>query len=301
MSHRSGASSPTATGDINFDVAASQCPVSTTRKQAVDIDAFIDRPSVARANVAPSTQNPHGSVDFYPSEKMSYTVLQQHVRFWDRDDDGAIYPWDTYRGFRELGFNMIFSLLSVFIIHSGLSYPTRLAFSLFPDPWFRVYVRSIHKAKHGSDSGTYDTEGRFVPQKFEDMFSKWDNQQRGSLSAGQLLNMIKGHRLAVDPFGWFAALFEFGSTWLLVQQDGRVSKEDLRQVYDGSLFWRIRQTKMDGKPWTKGFGVMDLGKLAVRQADRLQVMLLRFRHEFNQKFRADPRVMRTWPSAKVKK
>ena len=40
-----------------------------------------------------------------------------------------------------------------------------------------------------------------MPQKFEDMFSKWDEQQRGSLSAGQLFSMIKGHRMAVDPFG----------------------------------------------------------------------------------------------------
>jgi Caleosin related protein len=55
--------------------------------------------------------------------------------------------------------------------------------------------------QHGSDSGTYDKEGRFVPQMFEDMFSKWDTDNDGALSAGQLLHMIAGHRVAVDPFG----------------------------------------------------------------------------------------------------
>jgi hypothetical protein len=29
-------------------------------------------------------------------------------------------------------------------------------------------------------------------------------------------------------------MFEFGTTWLLLQKDGRVLKEDLRQTYDVS-------------------------------------------------------------------
>lgn len=67
--------------------------------------------------------------------------------FWDRDNDGVIWPWDTYVGFRELGFNILFSLFAIFIINLNLSYPTRLAHSYLPDPFFRVYVDSIHKAK----------------------------------------------------------------------------------------------------------------------------------------------------------
>jgi hypothetical protein len=99
--------------------------------------------------------------------------------------------------------------------------------------WGRV----TEEGQHGSDSGTYDKEGRFVPQMFEDLFAKWDVHGAGSLSAGELWHMIKGHRLAADPFGWGAAIFEFGTTWLLLQKDGRVSKEDLRQTYDVS--WLI--------------------------------------------------------------
>lgn len=74
-------------------------------------------------------------------------MLQQHVLFWDRDGDGQITPWDTYVGFRELGFNMLFSWLAMLIINLNFSYPSRLAHSWFPDPWFRVYVDGIHKAK----------------------------------------------------------------------------------------------------------------------------------------------------------
>ena len=58
-----------------------------------------------------------------------------------------IYPWDTYNGFRDLGFNIIFSLLAVLVVNLSFAYPTRLGHSFIPDPWFRVYVDSIHKAK----------------------------------------------------------------------------------------------------------------------------------------------------------
>lgn len=74
-------------------------------------------------------------------------MLQQHVLFWDRDNDGVIWPWNTYTGFRDLGFNILFSLFAVLVINLNFSYPTRLAHSYLPDPFFGVYVSSIHKAK----------------------------------------------------------------------------------------------------------------------------------------------------------
>jgi hypothetical protein len=104
------------------------------------------------------------------------------------------------------------------IINLNFSYPTRLAHSVIPDLWFRVYVDSIYKAKvsffpsrgrmelmrvmqHGSDSGTYDPEGRFIPLHFEDMFAKYDRDQDGTLTLGELFEMMHGHRCAADPFG----------------------------------------------------------------------------------------------------
>lgn len=38
-------------------------------------------------------------------------------------------------------------MLAMVIIHTGFSYPTRLGRSYVPDPLFRVYLDSIHKAK----------------------------------------------------------------------------------------------------------------------------------------------------------
>ncbi|KAK1752878.1 putative peroxygenase 3 [Echria macrotheca] len=243
---------------LRFATTAPGCEATFNRPQAIAAESCISRPAIARANLAVSTEYPDGNGS-YAAPYEDYTVLQQHVLFWDRDRDGEIFPTDTYHGFRELGFSLFFSALSAFIIHFGFSYVTRLQYSYIPDPWFRIYVGGIHKAKHGSDSNTYDIEGRFVPQAFEDMFSKWDDGNKGRLSLSDLCRMVQGNRLAGDPFGWFAAIFEWGTTWLLLAgADGMISKEDVRRVYDGSIFWYIRSTRRQGGRWERGVGPRDI-------------------------------------------
>lgn len=50
-----------------------------------------------------------------------------------------------------------------------LSYPTILDFCSL----LQGYIDQIYRDMHGSDSNTYDNEGRFVPQIFENIFSKY--------------------------------------------------------------------------------------------------------------------------------
>ncbi|THH11894.1 hypothetical protein EW146_g7881 [Bondarzewia mesenterica] len=245
--------------DIDPNTTALNAPVTFERPYRQNTHDTIDKPYVARASEAPSFEHPRGSPD-YAREHRKYTVLQQHVLFWDRDNDGVIWPSDTFIGFRELGFNVIFSILSTIIINVFLSLPTRLPHSYLPDPFFRVYVSTIHKDKHGSDSGLYDTEGRFVPSRFEDIFAKYAStssptQPADTLSLSEVFRMIRGNRVAVDPFGWFAAVFEWGTSWLLLQKDGRVHKEDLRRMLEGSLFYEIRARRKGPKGWDKGWGL----------------------------------------------
>jgi hypothetical protein len=61
-----------------------------------------------------------------------------------------------------------------------------------------------------------------------------------------VLLILLGYALSFDPGSkfslwfalvliiaqWSAALFEWGTTWLLIQKDSKVYKEDLRAVYD---------------------------------------------------------------------
>ncbi|KIV87627.1 hypothetical protein, variant [Exophiala sideris] len=183
------------------------------------------------------------------------TALQQHILFWDPDNDGIIWPWDVYNGFRELGFNILFSIGSL-LIPIFFSYPTTLAYTWMPDPWLRIYVGSIHKAKHGSDSGIYDIHGHFHADKFDAMFDRWDETNSGGLSADELWRMWKKNRCAADFAGWSFAFMEWWTTWLLLQKNGRVWKDDLKGCYDGTLFWKTSEDVSKSR-FDKGYGIGD--------------------------------------------
>lgn len=110
-------------------------------------DKLVD-PGTARVNIAATNESPNGTTeDDYAEKHRHETVVQQHVAYWDPDGDGVIWPIDTYRGFRAWGWNVVLCLFATFVINVNLSYPTGP--SLLPDPFFRIYVKTIHKDKHG--------------------------------------------------------------------------------------------------------------------------------------------------------
>ena len=48
----------------------------------------------------------------------------------------------------------------------------------------------------------------------------------------------------MDPVGWGAAIFEWLATWILLwPHDGVIRKDDVRAIYDGSIFWRIAKER----------------------------------------------------------
>jgi hypothetical protein len=64
-----------------------------------------------------------------------------------------------------------------------------------------------------------------------------------------------------SPLQWGAAVFEFGTTWLLIQKDGKCYKEDVRGVYDVSLSpaglraWVMRESPMQPANNTMATGI----------------------------------------------
>ncbi|KAI4871057.1 Caleosin-domain-containing protein [Hypoxylon rubiginosum] len=214
----------------------------------------------------PSLKGTNGDIKNHPpsanggstsrTSKNTPTALQQHVSFFDRDNDGIIWPSDVYNGFRELGFCILFSLGSL-LIPVFFSYPTRLGRSWMPDPLLRIYVDDVHKAKHGSDSGVYDFDGNFSPERFDRVFDRFDTSGTGGLGVGDLRELLSKDRCAADPAGWSFAFMEWWTTWLLLQKDGRVWKDDLRACYDGTLFWKISEARSKGDGWQKGYGISE--------------------------------------------
>jgi len=171
--------------------------------------------------------------------RQSMTPLQKHIEFFDRDKDGVITMPETYQGFRAVGFGVLYSLAAVMFIHFNMAYPTQDGW--ISNPLFHIHIRNIHRAKHGSDTESYDTEGRFVPEKFEEIFSKYDVNNIGGLDFWQGYSMTEAMRNLVDPVGWVAAKVEWATIYFLAaDENGVVSKETLL-LYDGSLFYHLEE------------------------------------------------------------
>lgn len=224
-----------------------EVPVTCQYPPPADVDKFIEKPGLPRANKAVSRDNPQGS-EYSASNR---TVLQQHVDFWDRDRDGKIYPWDTYIGFRRLGFNVIISFLAIFVIHGTFSFPTWP--SWWPELLFPIYTQRMHRTKHGSDSEVFDTEGRFVPEKFEEIFSKFDKEGKGGLSFQDIGDMVHQNMNVMDPTGWIAERLEWYVFYLLAaDENGLITREKIRAQYDGSLFEMIAAEREGRRPFVAG-------------------------------------------------
>ncbi|KAG9223447.1 hypothetical protein PLEOSDRAFT_1095851 [Pleurotus ostreatus PC15] len=176
--------------------------------------------------------------------KIQQTPLEKHTAFFDTDGDGIIWPLDTFAGCRAIGFNLLTAALSAIIIHSGLSWATMR----FPDPLFRLRVDKMEKAMHGSDSTSYTAQGDFDETRFDHTFELYTQPPHTSMSFGEVITMLNGQRNAYDFFGSFAALFEWLAMYLLLwPADGLMKKEDIRAIYDGSLFYTLAQSQNASK------------------------------------------------------
>uniref|UniRef100_A0A7N0TGQ7 Uncharacterized protein n=1 Tax=Kalanchoe fedtschenkoi TaxID=63787 RepID=A0A7N0TGQ7_KALFE len=172
--------------------------------------------------------------------------LKKHVGFFDRNHDGIVKIPETIEGFKAIGVGTIKSATSAVLIHTALSSKTRPGGSF--DLTFPIVIENIKFAKHTSDSDVYDNEGRFVPEKFEEIFTKHAHTNPNALTGAELDELLKANREPNDFKGWAAAAAE----WKLLFDLGKDSndllqKETVREIFDGSLFFELEKKHSENK------------------------------------------------------
>lgn len=227
----------------SLQTVAKRAPITAQHKLNIHLQEQMPQPYLARALAAVDPEHLNGSTD-YNNNDMS--VLQQHCAFFDKDKDGIIYPLDTYKGFRAIGFNVLFSIIVAVIINVAFSYYTLPGW--MPSLLLPIYIDNIHRAKHGSDTETYDTEGRFDPSKFDAIFSKYARKVPDQLTFWEIQYMLKSNRNSNDPLGWGASELEWVAFYLIAKNEhNRVEKETFRRMFDGSLWEELAKQNSSRK------------------------------------------------------
>ncbi|KAI9360499.1 Caleosin related protein-domain-containing protein [Pilaira anomala] len=171
--------------------------------------------------------------------------IQKHVKFWDRKHKGYITPLDTISGFITLGYGTLFSIAIGAFVGIFLSVSTQKGW--FPDPLCRSNVRSLvrSKKKIQSNQGAYDANGLFVPEKFESLFNKYAQSDKSgkTITVAELIRMTQEQeKLGKDIKAWTKCMIELSTAYFFIGHRGYLTKEDVRSAYDGTLFYRLRDT-----------------------------------------------------------
>ncbi|KAL5071003.1 hypothetical protein RYX36_021890 [Vicia faba] len=181
-----------------------------------------------------------GGVEDKKQNSVNENVLQKHAAFFDVNQDGLIYPSETYKAMREIGSGVLLSTTAAVFINAALSQTTRPG--KFPSPLFPIEVKNIKLGKHGSDSGVYDSEGRFVESKFEEIFTKHAHTHPNALTKDELDELIKANREPKDIQGRMGSFVEWKVLYKLAKdKNGLLQKETIRGVYDGRLFQVLKK------------------------------------------------------------
>ena len=70
-----------------------------TACQVVTVMSWSTCADVPRAEQAADKEHPQGTKGRVTA---GMTVLQQHIAYFDRNNDGIVYPWETFEGERRL-------------------------------------------------------------------------------------------------------------------------------------------------------------------------------------------------------
>uniref|UniRef100_A0A0D3FA59 Uncharacterized protein n=1 Tax=Oryza barthii TaxID=65489 RepID=A0A0D3FA59_9ORYZ len=98
--------------------------------------------------------------------------------------------------------------------------------------WFSIYVQNIHKGIHGSDTGAFDSEGRFVSEKFNEIFTRHAKTVPDGLTSDELDEMLHAyadHTEHKDSSGWLQAATEWRATFEAAKDKDDILQSRLRR------------------------------------------------------------------------
>ncbi|KAL3507568.1 hypothetical protein ACH5RR_032950 [Cinchona calisaya] len=145
-------------------------------------------------------------------EAKSRTALQQHISDFDVNKDGIIYPWEMYAGLRAIGWSIIASSILTAVFNLTFSYASLPGW--IPSPLFPVYIKNIHRNKHGSDVENYDKEGRFIPENFEKLLSSLY-----PLKSPKKLRVAELWKMTEDIIWWIIEKAEWTALYFLAKEE----------------------------------------------------------------------------------
>ncbi|KAJ4311694.1 hypothetical protein N0V94_007814 [Neodidymelliopsis sp. IMI 364377] len=202
----------------------------------------LDSSSSALKKLTKNDFNEPTDIQRFPQDRSHVrSALRRHCDFWDRNGDGIIYPWDIYVGFQRLGFHFILCLWAAVTMAIAASYNTQA--SWIPHPLFAIDLNNINSNRHGSSTGTYDMDGELDERRFDAIFSKYA-RGKDYLTLWSTYKVWRNQRCGLDFFGWFAGGLEWIAMYILLwPEDGVMSKEDVRGVFDGTMFYTIAERR----------------------------------------------------------
>ncbi|KAI1379967.1 Caleosin related protein-domain-containing protein [Hypoxylon crocopeplum] len=166
-------------------------------------------------------------------------LLRQNAEYLDHDQNGVIWPKDTYKGCRKLGWGIPSSCLAMLALHSTLSYHTCPGY--MPDPFIRIRYENTHHGKLSDGNNTsYNEKGPArLDQACESILAKYDARNKGGLSFRDILRFWDGQRALLNVYGWSITVLEWSALYMLLwPRDGVMRSDDIRAAFDGSILYK---------------------------------------------------------------
>lgn len=166
---------------------------------------------------------------------------QRGIKFFDRDHDGKIVLLDSYKGFRTLGINIIFSIVLSIWLNLYLAI---VSFSWSNPAIFTIQIDNLWKSNK-SIARVLSSKGHIDLDAFEKEWRKYDTGTRDKISFLQLMQLsyaleTKGKRVISYVVNNLVWVFIW---WLAADQQGMISKDRVLQSFEGTILSRIEQAK----------------------------------------------------------